>query len=461
MRADEDKKSDRKTASGVDRRTFIAKGLIAGGAALGGGLAISRLADANDGSAASQTPPPASAGGRTAASRRPVQPNILVIIVDQLRYPAVVRRRRARRPACRRTCAPARRGGLVRPPLHGLQRLHARALGAADRPVHPPDRLHDHRRPARSNPGFPTWGTMLREHGYHTCWYGKWHLTHGDNRWTPANGARALERYGFSGGTYPSPDGAPGQGWRVDPRDRRAVRRTGSRRRRRRAVVHDGLVRQPPRHRLVVRWSDRVPAEARAPSVVDALPPNFETPEQLIERGKPRAAALAAGHRAPSFGAGAVHRARSRHRRGCRSSTSTSSCSARSTGRSAACCDALESRPEVAANTVVVFTSDHGEYGASHGLRGKGAGAYEEGIRVPLIVTDPRGELTRAPERARTQLTSSVDVAPLLLTIASGSNAWRARPHYAHIAGRLDLAASSPTPPRRAAPTCCTPPTRS
>ena len=38
--------------------------------------------------------------------------------------------------------------------------------------------------------GFPTWGTMLREHGYDTRWYGKWHLTHHDNRWT----ARAGER---------------------------------------------------------------------------------------------------------------------------------------------------------------------------------------------------------------------------------------------------------------------------
>ena len=41
-----------------------------------------------------------------------------------------------------------------------------------------------------------------------------------------------------------------------------------------------------------------------------------------------------------------------------------------------------------------MFTSDHGEYGASHGLRGKGASAYEEAIRVPLIVKDPRGVLT-------------------------------------------------------------------
>ena len=49
---------------------------------------------------------------------------------------------------------------------------------------------------------------------------------------------------------------------------------------------------------------------------------------------------------------------------------------------------------------MIVFTSDHGEYGASHGLRGKGASAYEEGIRVPLIVKDPRGHAHRArPKR--------------------------------------------------------------
>jgi arylsulfatase A-like enzyme len=100
---------------------------------------------------------------------------------------------------------------------------------------------------------------------------------------------------------------------------------------------------------------------------------------------------------------------------------------------------------------VIVFTSDHGEYGSSHGLRGKGASAYEEGIRVPLLVKDPRGVLTSAPERVREQLTSSVDLAPLLLTIASGSEDWRRDPHYSHIADRADLAGilADPTAPGR------------
>ncbi len=47
---------------------------------------------------------------------------------------------------------------------------------------------------------------------------------------------------------------------------------------------------------------------------------------------------------------------------------------------------------------------------------------------MPLIVKDPRGVLTAAPETPRTQLTSSVDLAPLLLTIGTGSDALAQRP---------------------------------
>jgi hypothetical protein len=59
--------------------------------------------------------------------------------------------------------------------------------------------------------------------------------------------------------------------------------------------------------------------------------------------------------------------------------------------------------------------------------------------------------LTKAPERPRRQLTSSVDVTPLLLTIATGSDAWRFDTAYSHIAGRLELASilADPTAPGR------------
>ena len=45
----------------------------------------------------------------------------------------------------------------------------------------------------------------------------------------------------------------------------------------------------------------------------------------------------------------------------------------------------------LAENTVVVFVSDHGEMGGSHGLRGK-QWPYEESVGIALIVRDPRGD---------------------------------------------------------------------
>ncbi|SKV80313.1 Sulfatase family protein [Mycobacteroides abscessus subsp. massiliense] len=61
-------------------------------------------------------------------------------------------------------------------------------------------------------PQFPTWGTMLRQQGYRTWWWGKWHL--GD--WSDTN-PEGLDAHGFSGGTFPSPNGAPNQGLQKDP----------------------------------------------------------------------------------------------------------------------------------------------------------------------------------------------------------------------------------------------------
>ncbi len=299
-------------------------------------------------------------------------------------------------------------------------------------------------------PDFPTWGTMLREHGYSTRWLGKWHLTHGDNRWSYFSGEQALERYGFDGGIFPSPDGAPGQGWRVDPHI--AARFADWFAQEGRSEPWCTTVSFVNPHDIAwwYKWSDRVAPEASAARTVQRLPPNYETPELLLERRKPRLQRSFQETAAASFGP-------------------VPFAGPEAGGKWLEFLDlymklqlevdrhigqvmrTLESRPEVAANTVIVFTSDHGEYGASHGLRGKGASAYEECTRVPLLVKDPRGLLTAAPEVQRTQLSSSVDVAPLLLTIATGSDAWRSDPHYAQIAGRLDLAAilADPTAPGR------------
>lgn len=64
-------------------------------------------------------------------------------------------------------------------------------------------------------------------------------------------------------------------------------------------------------------------------------------------------------------------------------------------------------------NTVVVFTSDHGEYMGEHGRMGKNY-YYETAIRIPFIVRWP----SQIPSGARvTQATSSVDFLPTLLDL--------------------------------------------
>ena len=128
------------------------------------------------------------------------------------------------------------------------------------------------------------------------------------------------------------------------------------------------------------------------------------------------------------------------------------SSSARSTTTSGTCCARSHSRPEVAANTVIVFTSDHGEYGASHGLRGKGASAYEEAIRVPLIVKDPRGKLTARARPAahpadleRRRRAAAADDRQRLVATGAANSTTRTSP-----TGSTSRASSrTPTPPGR------------
>ncbi len=383
----------------VDRRTFVKGSLAAGGLIAAGGLGIDRFADASEDSgqnaarsAAASVPPPPT----------PAQPNILVILVDQLRYPAWF--------------SPTADGTGLPP---NLRRLRQGAVSFAGHYTASNDctparatlltGLYTHQTGcmitggSTLDPGFPTWGTMLREHGYETRWYGKWHLTHHDGKWGRVRGERALARYGFAGGTFPSPNGAPGQGWRLDGHIAQQFGRWFKHERTAEPWCTTVSFVNPHDIAWWYVWSDRVAAEASAHPVTEGLPANFETPGLLIERGKPMLQRSLQETAAASFGPvpfegpevvalwsdflnlyAKLQREVDRH-----------------IGH---VLDTLESRPDVAANTVVVFTSDHGEYGGSHGLRGKGAGAYEEAIHVPLLVKDYRGQLTQASEAPRTQL---------------------------------------------------------
>ena len=402
-----------------DRRTFIKQGALASATALGFHPHRGRPRHGRGAGGTSPRPP-----------SRPRQPNILTIIVDQLRTPAWM------------------------PPAWGPEQAMPNLAALRQRSVSferhytaandcSPSRsvlltgLYTHQTGVMItgsgwlDPRFPTWGKLLRGLGYETAYYGKWHLN--------PNPYASLAQYGFSGGTYPSPNGAPGQGTLVDPSIAEQFIEW--------FAAHGGhgpwasTVSFVNPHDIAWwhRFTERFEAEADPPQRAVSLPPNYETPAQMLEKAKPLLQRSLQDTAARSFGS--VPFAGPEALAWWTDMMDTylllQGYVDVQIGR---VMEALASRPEVAANTVVIFTSDHGEYAGSHGMRGKGASAYEEAIRVPLEVYDPRGVLTRAPALARSQLTSSADVAALMLTIAWGSAGWREQTEYAHLADRLDLA---------------------
>ena len=75
--------------------------------------------------------------------------------------------------------------------------------------------------------------------------------------------------------------------------------------------------------------------------------------------------------------------------------------------------DALEESGQ-AENTVIIFTSDHGEMGGAHHLRQKGSVAFRETVNVPLVIVDPKN-----PGGVRTNAVGShLDLVPTTLAYA-------------------------------------------
>ncbi len=430
---------ERAPAPHSDRRTFLKRGLLATGGLV---LGLPARSAARTGGTAPAHRHKHPAHHRTKAVRQ--APNILVILVDQLRTPVWL--------------PPGVLPATLMPNLTALQ------SGAVNFERHytasndcSPARgtlltgLYSHQTGclitgnSHLDPGFPTWGTLLRERGYRTNWWGKWHLN--------PDPSASLEPYGFDGGTYPSPNGAPGQGTAVDPgiaaQFAEWFRDAGG----------DGpwcsTVSFVNPHDVAwwYRFTSKIPEESAPSALASALPANFETPEAIEAQRKPRLQRALQDTADRSFGQVPFSGPEALPMWAGLMDTylmlqSYVDLQIRSVLQT------LASQPAVRANTVVLFTSDHGEYGGSHGMRGKGASAYEEAIRVPLSVRDfrpARAAATAATGVPRSQLSSSVDVVGLLLSLATGSNAWRRERRYEHLAGRHDLAAicAHPSAPGR------------
>jgi len=263
------------------------------------------------------------------------------------------------------------------------------------------------------------------------------------------------EAYGFTAnwpgsGTCPSPNGGAGQGLQMDPLIR--------------GQFTDWLTARPAGgnpwcatvsfvnpHDIAwyPRWTRGVEGEAMPPSVYKNLPSNYETRVGRAERNKPEMQYRAMQIANELFGIMPNNRANQR--------LWTKLLDTYLAVQHLVDIEinyvlkALKNSP-FADNTIVVFTSDHGEYGGAHGMRGKGFAAYDEGQRVPLIVKDPTGGWTQQTGVTRPQMVSSVDLAPLMLTLATGSNDWRGDSANAQWAARADIAAicQNPKAPGRA-----------
>ncbi|MFG0252954.1 MAG: sulfatase/phosphatase domain-containing protein, partial [Phycisphaerales bacterium JB038] len=73
-------------------------------------------------------------------------------------------------------------------------------------------------------------------------------------------------------------------------------------------------------------------------------------------------------------------------------------------------------RLDLAENTIIIYTADNGYYMGDRGFAGKWS-HYEQSLRVPMIVYDPRlPEEDRGQIRA--QMALNIDVAPTLLALA-------------------------------------------
>src|SRR5436305_1183266 len=81
--------NEEKHGKTLDRRTFLRRGLVAGGALAGAGLAVRAISDATGDSPGSRAAagPPLGPAPAPISPRQQGRPNILVILVDQLRYP--------------------------------------------------------------------------------------------------------------------------------------------------------------------------------------------------------------------------------------------------------------------------------------------------------------------------------------------------------------------------------------
>jgi choline-sulfatase len=274
------------------------------------------------------------------------------------------------------------------------------------------------------SPSTPNLATLLRAAGYHVAFKGKWHLTKPVDRaqgWTDADARRIERDLGFA--EWEPPDagediepehfgggnaGYSGAGWDEDyTRQAEAFLCRGDLPEPFALVV--SLVNP---HDVLAYPGSYAAGGYRATALEDLgidLPPTFD--EDLA--AKPVAHGIMRHGQAAFLGALRTRRAQRAY---VNFYAHLHRLVDEKVGRVVAALGDPADPASLRARTVVVRTSDHGEMGLAHGgLRQKMFNAYEETIRVPLVVSNP--VLFPRPQETAA-FASLVDVVPTLLGLA-------------------------------------------
>ena len=242
----------------------------------------------------------------------------------------------------------------------------------------------------------PSLADHLNEAGYSTRYIGKWHLSGApqENRWVPPNQRAGFQQ--FIGWESHHVDHHAGVIWRDDPRE--PIEMPGH--------ETDALT-DIALHELTQAANDADPffmlLSYQAPHPPCAPPPEFLEPYRERDLFREANADADAWYDMPQWNAD-YDAATFRQRYFGEISHLDAAF-----GRLLRGLDELNLRE----NTLVVFTSDHGEMAGAHGLFGKGV-MFEEALHVPLIARAP----AQATGRKSPQLAATLDLMPTLLDYA-------------------------------------------
>lgn len=375
--------------SSVNRRQFLKQtGAVAGGAILAGSFISQALG---------------AAGGTPTLVDTGKKPNVLFLMVDQLRLPTwdlakmpLPAYERLRRDGmtfesmyCSATpCTPSRATILtgLHMPQHGLEINVCTAV-------------------PKLNPSIPTLGHYFQFAGYRTPYFGKWHLSTSDEYKDVG-----LTPYGFEELPYQDSQGTPGQGATDDPgiADKTIawLEAYANEKNPQPWLLTCSLVNPHD----IMYYKAAVGEDEVYAEVTTALPPNFDDDlstkptahsqyQKLwgtmfkMQASGANAAPLADWLRAMDYYYSLARKADDE------------------LARVLAKLDSLKWTED----TLIVFVSDHGELAGAHRMMGKGPFAYEESVHIPLVMSwtgrIPAGSVTRS-------LAQTVDLLPTLLDLA-------------------------------------------